>query len=295
MAARSLFATAHRPYYVIAPDYRHTSAGVRVMHMLCHALNEIGAEAYVAGCQTLNPSLRTPLLNDSVVNYHAHAGRHPIAIYPEVVTGNPLGAKTVVRYILNRPGHIGGDTSYDPAELLYAYDPYFVPQGMKARILTIPCTDDGIMRNRDNPDDKARAGACFYALKYRYFGHALPDGFHAGHTDLSHPARSPEQIAAILRKAERLYCYEPSAITLDAILCGCPVVYVMSDYMTERPAKIFFGDYGSCAAKPGEEPDPVALDAARKTLLYCQYCYHRKIKQTWDALETFFDDTQKAK
>lgn len=293
MAIRTLFATAHRPYYVVAPDYRHTSAGIRVMHLLCHALNEIGAEAYITGCQVLNPRLRTPTLDTGVINFHAHAGRDPIAIYPEVVTGNPLNARTVVRYILNRPGHIGGDTSYDPKELLYAYDPYFIPTGMKARILTVPCTDDDIMHNRDNPDDKARQGACFYALKYRHFGHALPSGFHNGHIDLSQPVRSPEQIATILRKAERLYCYEPSAITIDAILCGCPVVYVLSDYMAERPAKIFFGDYGVCTAKPNDEPDPDALDQARKSLIYCWYDYRRKIAQTWSALQAFFDDTQK--
>lgn len=292
---RSPFSTTHRPYYVVGPDYRHTSAGIKVMHQLCHMLNEIGAEAYLTGCQTINARLRTPLLNESVAAFHANTGRPPIAIYPEVVAGNPLNAPTVVRYILNRPGHIGGDASYDPSEILYAYDPYFLPSGVKAKIITIPCTDNRIMHNRDNPRDHNRLGSCFYALKYRHFGHSLPAGFHDGHTDLSYPARSPEQIAAILRASELLYCYEPSAITIDAILFGCPVVYVMSNYMTERPAKVFFSDYGAIETKIGLPPDNYAIACARNSLIYCSRLYEGKIERAWDDVRCFFGETQKNK
>ena len=168
MMDRSFFATRHRPYYVVAPDYRHSSAGIRVMHQLCHGLNEIGASAHITGCSTVNARLRTPPLTPAVINGHAHAGLRPIAVYPEVVHGNPLNCERVVRYILNTPGHLGGPAEFGQGEILYAYDPYFLPAGMRAKVLTVPCTDDRIMHNRDNPDDARRSGTCFYAMKYRH-------------------------------------------------------------------------------------------------------------------------------
>lgn len=293
MMNRCFFGTQHRPYYIVAPDYRHTSAGIRVMHQLCHGLNEIGASAHITGCTTLNARLRTPPLTTAVINGHANAGLDPIAVYPEIIAGNPLNCRRVVRYILNTPGHIGGPDTFDPGEILYAYDPYFVPAGMKAKILTVPCTDDRIMHNRDNPDDGNRQGAFFYAMKYRHFGNEIDDGLHPGATDLSDRVRSVEEIAAILRKAAVLYCYEPSGITIDAILCGCPVVYVLTDYMPQRPAQIFFGEHGACTARPGQPPDPDKLRIARNSLIYCPHEYRRKIAQQWIALEHFFDDTQK--
>ena len=42
-----IFETPRRPYYIEAPPYRRTSAGIKVLHLLCHALNRIGEDAYV--------------------------------------------------------------------------------------------------------------------------------------------------------------------------------------------------------------------------------------------------------
>ena len=35
------------PYYIVAPGWTRTSAGIRVLHRLCHALNEAGERAFV--------------------------------------------------------------------------------------------------------------------------------------------------------------------------------------------------------------------------------------------------------
>ena len=96
------------PYYIVAPGYRETSSGICVLHYLCHALNLEGRDAFIVGDVAVNPLLKTPLLTEEIKRQHIEQNRVPIAVYPEVTVGNPLGASVVVRYLLNREGAIAG-------------------------------------------------------------------------------------------------------------------------------------------------------------------------------------------
>lgn len=49
-----------------------------------------------------------------------------VVIYPEVVTGNPLFAHKVARWVLFFPGVNGGEKVYDSAEFVFTYSPDFV-------------------------------------------------------------------------------------------------------------------------------------------------------------------------
>ena len=120
-------------YVIWAPPYIETSGGSIALHKLCHNLNEIGCSAFLfpvtkarhaaarrafhyltqrvpaigtamgKGFKT-NPSLNTPLLPFGL---DLRPDR-TITIYPEIVAGNPLGAKHVVRWFLHKPGfHTG--------------------------------------------------------------------------------------------------------------------------------------------------------------------------------------------
>src|SRR3989344_1396229 len=119
-AMRKLFSKRPHPYYIYAPDYRRTSAGIRVMHMLCDALMRSGYEAYVTG-NVLNPELITPRLTDEIVKLHRTQGLEPVTVYPEIVDGNPLNGGVFFRYIQNKPVFIEGGGQYDEADILYAY------------------------------------------------------------------------------------------------------------------------------------------------------------------------------
>lgn len=85
---RKLFSRRPHPYYIYSYDYRRNSAGVRVLHMLCDALNQSGQEAYVVA-KNVSPNLITPMLSGEVIAYHKAQGIKPIMVYPEVIDGNP--------------------------------------------------------------------------------------------------------------------------------------------------------------------------------------------------------------
>lgn len=224
------FSSSHDPYYIYAPDYRQSSAGIRCLHYLCHSLNELGKEAYVTSKVT-SPYLRTPRLSNEISSRHILARRNPIAVYPETVSGNPLKAPTVARWILNKSGHLGGDTHYAPSELLFYFDPWIDHAGFKGDILRIPTVDSRIFNNFNNQLDHQRFEICYYANKYLVFGGSIAPGLVKTGTSLCHNiARTHSQIATILRRSKVLYCYEHSAIIQEALDCGCPVIMVTSEY-----------------------------------------------------------------
>lgn len=89
-------------FIIYGPQYRNSSAGIRVLHRLAALLNE-------RGYSTVCNREQTPVSPDTIV------------IYPEIIRGNPLNARRVVRYILNVPGRFGGPLSYPASDLLVAY------------------------------------------------------------------------------------------------------------------------------------------------------------------------------
>lgn len=288
---KSLFHVSRSPYYITAPNYRYSSAGIRVLHYLCHALNEIGEEAYIH-CEVTNPQLRTPVLTNGIREQHAKIGRIPIAVYPEVIYGNPLKAPVVARYLLNAPGHLGGDYSYDKNELLFSYLPYYVPEQMVAESFYLPATDISIFNNLDNPDDQCRQGIYYYAFKYLSKGGKLTEVANNA-IDLAQLAQrqqlTPPQLAALLRRAELLYCYEPSQIIIEANLCGCPVAYVPTDYLKENPAKSLLGENGAVF---GVTPDAIAQAKATVSKVWDRHL--DLIAQAWVDLDRFVEITQTA-
>lgn len=231
----SFFNRSKQPYYIwaLGYDYKQQSAGMRALHLLCHVLNEMGCEAYLVGAKKSNEKLRTPILTEKDVLAHFALGLRPICVYPEVVTGNPLNIPQVVRWVLNKPGHLGGDEHFDDSELVFTFSSSYVPEGCDYSILRLPLVDTSIFNNLNNPHDSQRQGACYYAHKYfAYGGELTPEA--EGATSLCQDVRlSHHELAQILRRSECLYAYEPSAIIGEALMCGCPVIMVPSAYLDE--------------------------------------------------------------
>lgn len=285
---RNFYSASHAPYYIYALDYAQQSAGIRALHYFCHALNESGLEAYVS-CKVTAPHLRTPVLTNSVIKRHQSAGREPIVVYPEVIPGNPLSGNTVVRWLLNRPGHLAGDKYFSDSDLLYFYDPNFLPAGMQGESLHIPTCDLSIFNNEDNPHDEARDLVCFYANKFLVKGGKLTR--HAVNaTSLCHDQKLTHvEIASILRRAKVLYVYEPTALITEALLCGCPVVLIQTDYLRANTNQDVHMPH--CGFIIDDSPE--ALAEAKTTVPNFRLFYEDNIlKNAWLQLDRFVEQTQ---
>ncbi len=234
-----LLAEKRHPYYIVAPRYTRTSAGIKVLHLLCHALNRLGERAYIIThpyCPppfvVTNPEFNTPLLTKHILDNDYEAGLSPIVIYPETVTGNPFLAPFVVRYVLNFPGLLGGATHYDPDEFCVAYSEHLAQSLPDCRMsLFFPASDPRVF----NPYPRVpRQGSCFYAGKYKYFhgGELFDITRDSVEITRDRPeSQTPEQIADLFRRSEVFYTYDNTALAIEALLCECPVVFLPNPYM----------------------------------------------------------------
>lgn len=239
-------------YLVWSFDYYHDSAGQKTMHRLCHELNQAGQTAYVTY------PIRNPLWNTPYHPGPLHGDW--TAIYPEIISGNPWKAPRVVRYVLNNPGKLGGDTVYDPAEIVYVFHELFNDVGVPPeRIMFLPTIELDIYRDRHEP----RSRALYYVGK----GQKTRD---LDAVELTNDMkRDRHELADLLNRASVLYTFDNvTAMIRIALLCGCPVVVIPSgDYSRET--------FDEMLAQPGvgwdEIPSPFDSDVVRdEELAYYQ-------------------------
>lgn len=282
-----LYESLRRPYYIEAPPYRRSSAGIRVMHMLCHVLNRLGEEAYVF-TTGVNPELNTPTVTEDVVRRHLQAGREPIVVYPEIVSGNPRRAKSVVRYVLNVPGLIGGDKTFADTELIYAYGQNILPPNApRENVLFFPSVDSSLFNNRDNPLDTQRQGILVYPGRHLNALKEHPELAQATVITATWPA-SRAELAALMRRSERLYCFESTAIALEAVLCGCPAVTLKSPLFDGQAINTL--ELGREGMAFGDDPEEIAY--AHRTVGQMQLTYQRLEEAFWVKLQQFIRDSQ---
>lgn len=238
------------PYYIYTPPYTEKSAGIRVLHYLCNILNISGHEAYI-NTPITNPLLWTPTLTNDVLVRHFSGQKKPIVIYPEVVVGTPLNMGIPVRYFLNQAGKIAGHTNFGKNEIQISYRNAFSDDA-ETPLLTIPCSDPSVFY--PPPPGTQREGRYFYFSRLLARGGELQDITH-GVTEIS--SRNPmplEDLPELFRRAELLYCYEDGAITLEARMCGCPIVYIPNPTsLPEFPQE----DWGTMGAAWGASPEQI--------------------------------------
>jgi hypothetical protein len=291
LTKRNLFKTTSSPYYIYGLDFVQNSAGIRALHYLCHALNESGQEAYIT-CENISPLLRTPVLTEAVLMQHYAAGRKPIMVYPEIVSGDPMAAGgVVVRWLLNQAGHIGGDTAFAADDIIFAYDDLHLTQGMRGEILHIPTGNTAIFNNDDNPYDDARDLVCYYAHKYLYNGGQLTEQVQGAISLCKDQVLTHAEIAAILRRSKLLYVYESTSLIEEALLCGCPVSVIETDYWRNNMANYAYtGDIGVVM---DDSPESIAL-ATANVHKYRELHENVVVRDAWRQIDRFVEITQNA-
>jgi hypothetical protein len=227
------------PYYIVCPPFVRTSAGIKSMHLMAHHLVDLGFEAHLHS-PGINSSLQAPLLTRQTVLQHGQEGRTPIVIYSETLWGNPLRANCVVRYAGNFLGLLGGPTSFPSKELMLWHSRDLAgatAEDEKVLVLSVPTTDTTIFHPPSTPQE--RTLTCYYASKLQdFFGGKAADYFTLPQDSIeisrdSVKAQSAHEIAEIFRRSKVFYAFENTALSLEAMLCGCPVQLIPNPYFTK--------------------------------------------------------------
>lgn len=237
-------------YIIVTPDYDDTSGGRIALHKLCHELNQLGATAVIWPDKWVQrkkaysllkqfrlnvkdavrgvPFYRHPDLNTPLAKLWG-VGARDIVVYPEVVAGNPLGNRNVVRWLLHRPGFHTGIVDYNDGDLFFKYadfadDP--VVTGGKAERLFVFSVND-VYRNHGLAE---RKGACYLVRKgegveidARLAGATKIDG-------LPHP-----EVAEIFNRCEVFYSFDDASMySCYAAMCGCTSVVLPKHYASRE-------------------------------------------------------------
>jgi hypothetical protein len=164
-----------------------------------------------------NPVARRSNLHDAIV------------IYPEIVSGNPLRASKVVRWLLHRPGFHTGSFEHGPNDLFFVYHEHFADPRIAAdqtHRLTVTWANP-VYRERGGTE---RSGTCYLLRKGK--GRPLlhdPDGS----TLLD--GMSHDEMAGAFNRTTRLYSYDPYTLyNVYAALCGCIPIVVPTPGMTKE-------------------------------------------------------------
>lgn len=116
----------HNPIFCVwCPPYLEWSGGSIALHRLVHVLADKGYEAYAVGCHKSDLLKGGLITEDKIQSFIQYNNDRVVIIYPEVVEGNPYGAKNVFRWLLNDPAATIGKSPSFEGEHLFTYCDYY--------------------------------------------------------------------------------------------------------------------------------------------------------------------------
>ena len=144
-------------YIIFAPSYNYKSSGCKVLYELDYYLREYGQDSCIVNFEPRNyfgERYNVKSLMEGVKLIKEGA----TVIYPEIVSGNPLNAKKIVRWILNAPL---AQVKFNEGEITWAYDKFSAKWADEKHILSVPYVDLDICRDMG----LKRKGSAFFVYK----------------------------------------------------------------------------------------------------------------------------------
>lgn len=266
-----------RPYVIVAPDYAHVCAGIKVLHRLCHLLNERGIPAYITGRGAgFEGYTNLRYLNELPPEQLKDIQHNGIVVYPDVVAGNPLKFDTVARWWLaiNQPT--------PEHEICFSYASNHNVHAQATHNLFIMYIEEYFRI----PEQENRYQTCFRVHKGAHVPR-IPETappcveIASGH---SRPA-----LAQLLQTSSIFYTYDDlSTLSIEARLCGCPVKIIGytcldKNHLIDNPFTL------NGVAIPGE---PVDLDKLKSEIPAFRLAYDAMQRKSMEELDAFIRITQ---
>ncbi len=210
-----------KPYVIVAPHFSFLSCGVRYMYYLCSELNKRGYPAYITG---LNSSsiLDTKYINELTDAEAKNLRQDGIVVYPEIIDGNPLQFRNVVRWDLAPPIY-----EYLPTDTVFVYGKILQSRSVGKHLLEIYYIEDFFT----TPEQERRILKVFWVGKSPTTPR-VPET--SGCVEITYAAPSTRTaLASLLKASSILYTYDNfTGLILEARLCGCPVVVIPNNQIT---------------------------------------------------------------
>jgi len=195
-----------KPYIIVTPGYNSFCGGIKVLHRLCHLLNEHGLEAYLTAEGTpsdWNVKFLKNLSDEQIVDMQQTG----IAVYPDVVWGNPLRFNNCVQYDLQAMRTIQSNMLGVSLESCFE-------SKVKADLTMHIIYMEDFFKFPEKQEE--RSGICYYKGKGKTL---CPDG---SWFKIENVGR--EDLAKLYQKSLYLVCADNmTQTTVEARLCGCPV------------------------------------------------------------------------
>lgn len=204
--------------------------GIVVMHNLVKLVNDLNHPLFYAKIFMHNNLIYDNQFCTDFAQLN-EITENTIVIYPEIISGNPLGAKHVIRWILLNLGiEMPSDhyKKWDANDLVYVWD----NQDTKNHFMKSLCTPwlNPIFKN--NNIDGLRKKTCFLVKKARLYPHFNSRIYIHEKDSINLENVKLEEVVNVLNKCKYLYCYDLNTAYIPfAILCGCiPIVYPYNNY-----------------------------------------------------------------
>jgi len=208
---------------VYSPPYDIKIGGILVMHNLCKIINDTFGDTYKAKLfMHNNIRYKNPFCNDFAMIDEIND--KTIVIYPEIIYGNPLNAKNVIRWILLNLGIEMPLTHYknwNITDYVYYWEPLYYKQ------LCCPFINP-IFKN--NHLEKTKT--CFLIKKGRIVHKTI--NYIQDSDSIQIDNLSLKEISNIFNQSKFFYCYDPySLYALYAAMCGCVTIIHPIENITE--------------------------------------------------------------
>lgn len=229
-------------FLIAAPAYSSRSGGIMVLHELCTALNRLGYRAgmllIVEGSQNAQ-GFKFAYSNemsfyDPVGEYFDFSSgkseqeivtyiRNSCVIYPDIVKGNPLGARNYVTYVLGRPQF------KIESEFVLSFSKLYIEN--PDHVLFKPFISEWMNARETYPWWQRKLDITYIGKGQEYLEcHIIPGSLLV---ERDWP-KDKRQLAGLLRNCRYFFSWDTvSAINCDAVLCGA-VPVLMHDLQIPR-------------------------------------------------------------
>lgn len=216
----------------------HNSGGVKALHTLAQKINIMKYKNISAKLICMNNGFDK--YNNSYCNDFMHPSEineYTVVVYPEIVKGNPLKAKHVIRWILMELGENINpliNLYWKKEDIVYHWEPSIWQTGVKnirssikINQLAIPFIDKEFIKYNNNE----RTKTCYLIKK----GHGLHNlkkfmQLHPNNS-INIESMSLHDIVKTFNECHTFFCYDPNTFYIaGAPLCGCiSIIYPLAN------------------------------------------------------------------